>query len=161
MSEADGVLSEAEGIRDLTRDRTAVVLVTASWCGPCLPAPTVLRELDRRWDGAVHAVLIEDPSDDVLDQLAVDVLPVWLQLTASERGTGIDGVHGDREPAAAADIVTERTGAFPLAQDLTGTGRKGSAVRLAGEWAIAVRHDGALPKHEVDTRFGPSAGPSR
>lgn len=140
MSEADGVLSEADGIRELTRDRTAVVLVTAAWCGPCLPAPTVLRELDRRWGGAAHAVLIEDAPEEVLDQLAIEVLPVWLQLAPVDPGAD---------------------GASPEARDLVGNSSDGSGVRLCGEWAITERYDGALPKHVVDARFGPEGAVQR
>lgn len=159
------LLADPEQPTDLGGDRPAVVLVTASWCGPCRPAPTVLRELGRRWGPSVHAVMIEDPSDEVLDQLVIDVLPVWLRLapgTVAAPGPGSapvsprtpQRVGKEHSVPAGSGVPADADPPHPLIADLRGAFPDGTPVRLRGEWSITERHDGALPKHEVDVRFG-------
>lgn len=113
-----------------------VVLVSAPWAGPSRPAPTVLRELARRWGGDVRTLLIEDPDDAVLEQLRVSVLPTWLRF-----------VPTDAVPGAGALCVPELKGASASGEELV----------LPGPWLLVHERTGALPKHEVDREFGPGA----
>lgn len=114
----------------------AVVLVSAQWAGPSGPAPTVLRELSRRWGGSVHVLLLEEPDDELLDAWAVDMLPTWLRFA-----------HGGPLDDEADLIVSRLQGASPA----------GEAVVLDGPWRLVHRRTGALPKHVVDDEFGPQA----
>lgn len=118
------------------RDVPAVVLVSARWAVPSRPAPTVLTELSRRWGDSVHTLLVEDPDDELLESWDVQMLPTWLRFT---RGTPLE----DEE-------------ALCVAQ-LTGSGPGAEAVTLEGPWTLRHRRSGALPKHVVDTEFGPGA----
>lgn len=116
-----------------------VVVVSASWAGPSRPAPTVLRELGRRWDGTVQILLVEDPSDELLERWSVDVLPTWLRfLSAAEQ----------------ADAVGEEQLILPA---LSGTALDGAEATLPGPWHLVHRRTGAQPKHVIDAEFGPDA----
>lgn len=122
-------------------DRVPIVaLVTGSWCAPCRPAPTVLRELARRWGTQRHCVLVEDPSDQVLDQLQVDFLPAWLLFEPASQaaGAGCDATSGP-------DLID---GSSPSGDH---------HLTIPESWRIRHRRTGALPKHVVDTEFGPAA----
>ena len=146
----------------VSRDRCAVILVTASWCVPCAPAPTVLRELDRRWDGMRHAVVLDSPSGEDLDRLGVTDLPTWIMAQpfdgpaaartggASQNAVDADPAHASGSPGTAGD-VPGRT--FLL--DLHGSGTQGQPIILPGAWRITDAISGALAKHDVDSRFGP------
>lgn len=118
--------------------RTVVVLVSASWADPSRPAPTVLRELSRRWGDAVHTVLIEDPSDELLDLWQVDALPTWLR--------------GESGPGAAVSSADERS---LVLSELSGVNAHGEPVSLPGPWIFVHRLTGAQPKHVVEAEFGP------
>lgn len=113
-----------------------VALVSAEWAGPSRPAPTVLRELSRRWGDAVKPLLIEDPADEVLEQLRVTVLPTWLRFIAAVAVPGETGLTID---------------------ELRGKDVRGSESILPGPWRLVHQRTGALPKHEVDREFGPVA----
>lgn len=123
-------------------DVPVVVLLSADWAGPSRPAPTVLRELSVRWGTDVRTLLLEDPSDEVLDLLEVDVLPTWLRFTR-DTGSG----PGDAGTGSAPDRVPELRGRDP----------QGEAIVLPGPWVLQRRRTGALPKHAVDAEFGPDA----
>ncbi|ATG50575.1 hypothetical protein CFK38_02850 [Brachybacterium vulturis] len=114
-----------------------VMVVSAPWAGPSRPAPTVLRELGRRWGSAVQVLLVEDPSEQFLEDWSVEVLPTWLKLLP---GTG---------PSAAG--VSEEL----ILGALTGTDLTGLEVTLAGPWHLEHRRTGAQPKHVIDAEFGP------
>ncbi|ASK65815.1 hypothetical protein CFK39_08190 [Brachybacterium avium] len=116
-----------------------LVLVSAPWAGPARPAPTVLRELARRWGSAIQVLLVEDPTDELLEHYCVDVLPTWLQfvLGAGEADTG----H-----------TQERL----ILQELHGTDLAGEDVSVAGPWKLVHRRTGAQPKHVIDAEFGPA-----
>ncbi|MDN5900759.1 MAG: hypothetical protein L0H74_11900 [Brachybacterium sp.] len=115
-----------------------LVVVTAPWAGPSRPAPTVLWELGRRWGAAVRVLLVEDPSEELLDQWSVDVLPTWLQFLPGSAETG----------AAEPPGLT--------LQDLSGTDLDGDELTLAGPWNLVHRRTGAQPKHVIDAEFGPA-----
>lgn len=116
-----------------------VVLVSAAWAGPSRPAPTVLRELARRWGGQVHALLVEDPTDELLDLLQVEALPTWMRFLPAE-------LHA---PGPTEDRLT--------LEELSGITPSGGQVSLPGPWVLVHRRTGALPKHVVDAEFGPDA----
>lgn len=120
--------------------RAAVVLVSAQWAGPARPAPTVLQELGRRWGSAVHILLVDDPSEELLDLWQVDHLPTWLRLLPRAAAGESDG----QEP----ELVLP---------DLSGTDAEGTEVTLPGPWTLVGRLVGAQPKHVVDAEFGPTA----
>lgn len=40
----------------------------------------MLRELARRWGTAVQVLIVEEPSEDLLEHWQVDVLPTWLRF---------------------------------------------------------------------------------
>jgi hypothetical protein len=122
--------------REAQEHAPVVVLVSAPWAGPSRPAPTVLRELARRWGESVQTLLAEDPDEAVLDQLHVSVLPTWLRFVRADAGA--------------------EKGAFCV-PELTGRGPDGQEVTLPGPWRLAHERTGALPKHEVDREFGPGA----
>src|SRR5690625_4097451 len=67
--------------------RPVVVLISVTWAGPSRPAPTVLRELSRRWGREIREVLLEDPDDEVLDQLEIELGPT----RSEERRVGKEG----------------------------------------------------------------------
>lgn len=117
-------------------DVPAVVLISASWAGPSRPAPTVLTELSRRWGSCAHTILVEDPDDELLDQWDVQMLPTWMRFA----------------PRA----LLDGEGALCVAR-LTGTGPGGEPLELEGPWTLTRRRSGALPKHAVDTEFGPDS----
>ncbi len=118
-------------VAETEADDRVVVLVSADWAGPSRPAPTVLRELGRRWGEGRRTLLIEDPDDAVLDQLQVNVLPTWLLCAPGEGPQTIP--------------------------ELSGTTGSGEDVVWEGPWRAVRRRDGALPKHAVDAEFGPGA----
>lgn len=147
----------------------AVVLVWAPWAAPSRPAPTVLRELARRWGPTVTTLVLEDPAPEVLDLLGVELMPTWLALVPADapgEGTGrkaaeeIAPASGDEAPD---ETTKEADGQAPPAmpestiRDLSGTGVDGETAGLPGIWRIVRRRAGALPKHLVDEEFGPSA----
>lgn len=123
-------------------DIPVVVLVSASWAGPSRPAPTVLRELGRRWGTAVQTLLIEDPEEEVLDALRVEVIPTWMRFV---------------RPASALTAEPEGGQERLVVDLLEGRGADGASVRLEGPWELTERRQGALPKHAVDAVFGPEA----
>lgn len=114
-----------------------VVVVSAPWAGPSRPAPTVLRELGRRWGDAVQVLLVEDPTEELLEQWRIDVLPTWLRFRLGEAAEG------------------ERDDAGLLLSDLTGCDREGNQISLHGPWRLELRREGAQPKHVIDAEFGP------
>lgn len=123
-----------------------VVLVSASWAGPSRPAPTVLRELGRRWRGALRTLLVEEPDDDLVDSWRIEFLPTWLRFRHGgaavgevERRDGHDGHDGLIVP------------------DLRGAAPSGEIVTLPGPWRLVHRRSGALPKHVVEAEFGPDS----
>ncbi|GAA4519947.1 hypothetical protein GCM10023160_04500 [Brachybacterium paraconglomeratum] len=117
-----------------------VVLVSAPWAGPSRPAPTVLRELGRRWGSRVLTLLVEDPEDEVLQQWEVDVLPTWLRFR-----------HG--VPAAS----QEGTEGLLTVPSLSGQAPTGERLVLNGPWTLTRRRSGALAKHDVESEFGPDS----
>lgn len=155
-------------------DVPVVVLVSASWAGPSRPAPTVLRELGRRWGTAVHTLLVEDPSEEVLDALRVDVVPTWLRFVRAGADGPPDqpdasGTAAHRPPSPESEPATapesepapepEPEGDDTLVLTaLDGLGPDGAAVRLDGPWVLTHRLEGAQPKHAVDDVLRP---PSR
>ena len=118
--------------------RPVVVLISATWAGPSRPAPTVLRELSRRWAGELSVVLLEDPLEEVLEQLEVELVPTWVRLEAAGSATA------------------SRAGTMRHLE-ITGTGTDGQELVLAGAWLETHRRTGALPKHVIDAEFGPRA----
>lgn len=116
--------------------RPVVVLISATWAGPSRPAPTVLTELSRRWGQDIRAVLLEDPLDEVLDQLEITLVPTWVRL---------EPAASDMAPPPGTMRELEITGAGPDGQDLL----------LTGPWLETHRRTGALPKHVIDAEFGP------
>lgn len=117
-------------------DPPVVVLISADWAGPSRPAPTVLRELARRWGTAIRTLWIEDPAEEVLDLLEVEVLPTWLRFSPGPE---------------------ETDGGSPAVLALQGRDAGGAEVTLPGPWRVERRRTGALPKHVIDTEFGPAA----
>lgn len=113
-----------------------VALISATWAGPSRPAPTVLTELSRRWGGEIRVVLLEDPSDEVLDQLEITLVPTWVRLEAAASATA-------SRPGTMREL------------EITGTGTDGQALLLTGPWLETHRRTGALPKHLIDAEFGP------
>lgn len=125
-----------EPSRELSRDRHAVLLVTAAWCIPCRPAPTLLRELARRWSGDVHPVLLEDPSDAQLDEWGISVLPTWLRLEPAAEPADTRSVG----PADALDdALTDEPADTPA--DPPGEGRPGARISTQGTYGIRDSHD--------------------
>lgn len=119
------------------RQGPVVVVVSAPWAGPSRPAPTVLRELGRRWGAAARVLIVEDPSEELLERWGIDVLPTWLRFQPS---SGADGERSDEEL---------------LLPELTGTDLEGALVTLEGPWLLQHRRTGAQPKHVIDAEFGP------
>lgn len=125
-----------EPSQELSRDRHTVLLVTAAWCIPCRPAPTLLRELARRWSGDVHPVLLEDPSDAQLDEWGISVLPTWLRLEPAAEPADTRSV----EPADALDdALTDEPADTPA--DPPGEGRPGARISTQGTYGIRDSHD--------------------
>lgn len=122
------------------RPEVAVVLVTSEWAAPARPAATVLRELARRWGPSVHALSLDDASDEVLELLEIENVPTWLQL----RRAGSE--EGPRNSTAQA------------ISDLRAADLAGDHVVLSGIWMLTHRRTGALPKHIVAEEFGPNDG---
>lgn len=135
-----------------------LVLVSAPWAGPSRPAPTVLRELTRRWGDALTTVLIEEPSDEVLEQWDIEVLPTWVLLRRPAGGHGAPppALHTDRTPPTAPSGERADTSA-PVPGEVRGVGARGELVALRGPWEVVRRLTGAQPKHVVDAEFGPSS----
>ena len=125
----------ADGPPDESRDAERVpvlVLVSADWAAPSRPAPTLLRELSRRWGSSMQCLLVEDPEDAFLDRWAIEHLPTWLRFVADDEGGEQSDLHG-----------------------LTPGGEE---LVLDGPWRLTHRRSGALPKHVVDAELGPEAG---
>lgn len=116
-----------------------VVLLSADWAGPSRPAPTLLQELTRRWGAAMHTILLEDPGDEILDRWEVTHLPTWLRFV----------------PAEAAHVSSD-TGAL-REETLHGQSPGGAELTLPGPWVLTHRRSGGLPKHVVESEFGPDA----
>lgn len=123
-------------------DVPVVMVVSADWAGPSRPAPTVLRELGRRWGAAIRVLLVEDPSDEQLALLGVEVLPTWLRFVPHAAAAG-DGAAEDGQGTA----VDALTGVTPAGDDVT----------LPGPWRLVHRRTGAQPKHVIEAEFGPEA----
>lgn len=145
----------------------AVVLFSAPWAGPSRPAPTVLRELARRWGPSMHTLLVEDPSEEDLDRWGVDVLPTWFRLLPTDAGTdralaeptGAAAASDDRcglDNAVAGSSTAETPGALILSE-LAGNGPEGTELHLPGPWRVVHRREGAQPKHIIDCEFGPNS----
>lgn len=139
-----------------------LVLVSAPWAGPSRPAPTVLRELARRWGDALTVVLIEEPSEEVLEQWDIDVLPTWalLQRPAEGHGAPLPTRRARHTPPTApGGEPTDTCAAAPGAAvtgEVRGVGARGELIVLPGPWEVIRRVTGAQPKHVVDAEFGPS-----
>jgi hypothetical protein len=84
-------------------------------------------------------ILLEDPSDEILDRWEVKHLPAWLRFTPEQ------AAHDSSE----AGVLREET--------LHGRSPGGAEVALKGPWVLTHRRSGALPKHVVDSEFGPDA----
>ena len=125
----------AETIREGTVPVLAVV--SAPWAGPSRPAPTVLRELGRRWGSAAQVMLVEEPDEKLLESWSISVLPTWLRFDP------LSGAAGEEDDVILPEIV--------------GTDVDGSHLRLRGPWRIGHRLTGAQPKHVIDAEFGPGA----
>lgn len=124
-----------EGPPDASRHAERVpvlVLVSADWAAPSRPAPTLLRELSRRWGTCMQCLLVEDPEDAFLDRWSIEHLPTWLRFVTDDKGGEQSEVHG-----------------------LTPGGEE---LVLNGPWRLSHRRSGALPKHVVDAELGPGAG---
>ncbi len=118
---------------ELGAERVPVlVLVSADWAAPSRPAPTLLRELSRRWGTSMQCLLVEDPADAVLDRWEIQHLPTWLRFVADDEDGEEIALHG-----------------------LTPGGEE---LALDGPWRLTHRRSGALPKHVVDAQLGPEAG---
>lgn len=143
----DGLRDGPEGDVPTPAGTPVVVLVSSSWAGPSRPAPTVLRELSRRWGHSVHTMLIEDPTDEILETLQIEHLPTWMRFVPGHPSEGV--TPQEEEGNGAALDVTE----------LRGTGIGGEALSLEGPWTLTHRRSGALPKHVIDAEFGPVIGP--
>lgn len=149
----------------------AVVLITADWCAPARPAPTVLRELSARWGEALETFHIRNPDDDVLTALGVTSLPTWLLLRIGDSSPGSGTTAATALPSGSPSAAeptpwngAERGDARP-AQPRTPESAPGWAAalrRLMEEGAVEVhRRTGAHPKHVIDDEFGPSTGAAR
>lgn len=150
-----------------------VVLLSATWAGPSRPAPTVLRELHKRWGGSVGAVLIEDPDDAVIDALGIEVVPTWLRFEPAPRGPAADpslpAEQGPPTPQCSSEHGNARSGSTgpegggaklrPATTELEVEGMDplGRPVTLSGAWLETHRRTGAAPKHLIDREFGPVA----
>lgn len=113
-----------------------VVVVSAPWAPPSRPAPTVLRELGRRWRETLQVLVVEDPTEELLEAWAVQVLPTWLRF----------------DPAASTDGEDDLV--LPV---LAGTDLEGRDVSLPGPWHLVRRLTGAQPKHVIHAEFGPES----
>ncbi|GAP78739.1 hypothetical protein Y09_1573 [Brachybacterium sp. SW0106-09] len=109
-----------------------LVLVSADWAAPSRPAPTLLKEISRRWGTSMQCLLVEDPEDAFLDRWGIEHLPTWLRFVT-------DDVDGEQ---------SELHGLTPGGEELV----------LDGPWRLTHRRSGALPKHVVDAELGPEAG---
>ena len=128
-----------------------VLLVSASWAAPSRPAPTVLKELSRRWGAHILTLLVEDPEDEALEQWRVDVLPTWLRFR-----TGSPEL--DRGTEELGEVACNGEERELTVSSLRGTGPEGEVLVLEGPWTLTHRRTGALAKHEVDSEFGPQSG---
>ena len=144
--------SEPSSAPPVDGPQTVVVLVSASWAGPSRPAPTVLRELARRWGGTPTALLVEDPDDALLERWQVEHLPTWIACRRMEEGQTPVGADEEESPS-----VTPTEGAAPcVLTGLEGCTPTGDPLSLPGRWQVVRRHSGALPKHVVEAEFGPA-----
>lgn len=134
--------NDDDGVAPVPAGAAVVVLVSSSWAGPSRPAPTVLRELSRRWGDAVRTMLIDDPAGDVLDALRIEHLPTWLRFLPAP-------------PAGHADPQEEDEDRLGVGE-LHGSSMRGEPLSLPGPWILDHRRSGALPKHVVDDEFGPT-----
>lgn len=129
-----------------------LVLLSADWAGPSRPAPTLLRELARRWGSSMHTLLVEDPDDGILDRWQVEHLPTWLRFVPADEG-GADEPLGHEGPEG------DEGAAHVVEAELRGLSPRGEESLLPGPWRLDVRRSGALPKHVVDAELGPLAVP--
>lgn len=141
-----------------------LVLLSAEWAGPSRPAPTLLRELARRWGPRMDALLIEDPDDEILDRWSVTHLPTWLRFAPAEGSARVTGGGATAETATEAPLDSPppagggTDGAEHLVEDvLRGDSPGGEELALPGPWILTHRRSGALPKHVVEAELGPSA----
>lgn len=154
-----------------------LVLLSADWAGPSRPAPTVLRELARRWGHSMHTLLLDDPDEETLDRWSVEHLPTWLRFdpapapdgtaeTSSSCTAQADGEASAADSAGMTATEGDPTGAaLPEAcsstlyeDELRGLSAGGEQISLPGPWVLTHRRSGALPKHVVESEFGPGAG---
>lgn len=159
------------GTPDTSGRDHAVVLITADWCAPARPAPTILRELSVRWGGAIETVHLHNPEDQVLTALRVTALPTWLLLRPGDGSAGSDASAAatlrpgsPSAPELAPPDSTDRAAALPEQfQDPDSAPSWPAALRRFMEegWAEAHRRTGAHPKHVIDDEFGPSASAAR
>lgn len=128
------------------RDRTPVlVLLSADWAGPSRPAPTLLRELSRRWGTAMHTLLIEEPDDEILARWAVEHLPTWLRFVPDEDEAIVD--HGDEKP----DLprIEDRAAAAAQLEDVDGIStREHSDDAADGDAPVAVGAASSRPDEQ-------------
>jgi hypothetical protein len=118
-----------------------LVLVTAAWSLPARPATTALRELAPRWGGDIHP-LVADARPDVLDLLHVESVPTWIFLRPAPEG----------EPAATPEQGHVRRS---IPSGICVHTADGQETTLdPGDWEELDRFVGALPKVEIDRRFG-------
>lgn len=115
-----------------------VLFVTASWAPTCRPSLSVARELGRKYAERTRLLTIEDPSDDEIDLLAVDMLPCWIAVTGSDRAT-------PEPPESAPDGEPESFAAVERPSL--------AAVVAAPEWEHREVLVGAHPKHAVDSHI--------
>ena len=144
-----------------------LVLLSADWAGPSRPAPTLLRELDRRWGPTMQTLLLEDPDVEILDRWEVTHLPTWLRFVpesvreGSGSGAGMPtrpSSHGPQD-GETHDSDEMRDDGAPLREaTLRGHAPGGAELVLTGPWVLSHRRTGALPKHVVESELGPEAG---
>lgn len=157
---------------DLEGAVPVLVLLSADWAVPSRPAPTLLRELARRWGPAMHTLLVEDPDDELLDHWGVTHLPTWLRFVpdssqeTSENGDGTStrAFASGTPDDADRDEGQVREGESPESEGalremtLRGHAPGGAERVLIGPWVLSHRRTGALPKHVVESELGPEAG---
>lgn len=120
-----------------------VAVVAAPWALPSVPAPQLLRELQRRWGGSLRALVLDAADDVLLERFDVTALPTWIRLEPAESArlrTG-EEIEADGRRESAADPWTT--------QDAMG-----NRVELSGTWRVVARIEGALAKFQVEEQLG-------
>jgi thiol-disulfide isomerase/thioredoxin len=152
-----------------------IILVTASWCLPCRPARTLLRELQARWGTRYRGLVLEDSPAWVLERLEVEEIPTWLCVIPDDRDAAVEEPSDDEReqeiaapassgsesgdadsPGTAPREATDRTHT-PDHRDrhLVGEDPLGGAIALTGGWTELGRRIGAAPKLEIDAMLPP------